>query len=75
MLKVLPRHLIGEKIVHKAVKELYTLGFILRARKTNEWHVSLNPQKKREIYTFLGISCQYDTMLYQDRKFYKEGKT
>ena len=70
MLKVLPRHLIGEKIVRTAVKELYNLGFILRMKKTNELHVSLNPRKKQEIYQFLGINY-YDTSLYQNRKYYK----
>lgn len=72
MLKKLPRHLVGEKIVRKAVKELYDLDFIRRSRKTNDWHVSLKPRKKKEIYEFLGISCYHDTLSYQNRKFYKE---
>ncbi|MDP7282456.1 MAG: hypothetical protein QF475_02365 [Candidatus Undinarchaeales archaeon] len=71
MLKILPRHSIGTKRVRTAVKELYNLGFILRMKKTNELHVSLNPRKKKEIYHFLGISY-YDTSLYQNGKFYKE---
>jgi hypothetical protein len=71
MLKILPRHMIGEKIVRDAIKELYKLRFIIKMKKTNEWHVSLNPMKKREIYEFLGIS-QYDTLLYHNKKFYKE---
>ena len=53
--KGLPSHLRGLKIVDKAIKELYRLEFITRLKKTGEWHISLNPRKKEEIYRFLGL--------------------
>ena len=55
LVKGLPKHLRGTKVVDKAIKELYQTGFIIRLKKTGEWHVSLNPRKKQEIYRFLGI--------------------
>lgn len=55
LVKGLPSHLRGKKIVKKAVKELYQKGFLIRSKKTGEWHVSLNPQKRKEIYRFLGL--------------------
>ncbi|MBU2589521.1 MAG: hypothetical protein KJ939_01415 [Nanoarchaeota archaeon] len=56
LVKGLPSHLRGCKVVDKAIKELYNLQFLTRLKKTGEWHVSLNPRKKEEIYRFLGIS-------------------
>ncbi len=56
LVKGLPSHLRGEKVVDKAIKELYQLGFITKLKKTGEWHVSLNPSKKEEIYRFFRIS-------------------
>ena len=53
--KGLPAHLRGVKVVDKAIKELYKLDFFIRLKKTGEWHVSLNPRKKQEIYRFLRI--------------------
>ena len=53
--KGLPSHLRGTKIVSKAIEELYKLEFLTRLKKTGEWHVSLNPRKKEEIYRFLKI--------------------
>jgi len=53
--KGLPSHLRGAKIVEKAIKELYQKEFLIKSKKTGEWHVSLNPQKKKEIYRFLGL--------------------
>ena len=53
--KGLPAHLRGTKVYKKAIKELYQLGFLLKAKKTGEWHVSLNTSKKEEIYRFLGL--------------------
>ena len=50
LVKGLPSHLRGEKIVEKAIKE-----FFIKSKKTGEWHVSLNPQKRKEIYKFLGL--------------------
>ena len=55
LVKGLPSHLRGDKIVEKAIKELYQKEFLLKSKKTGEWHVSLNPQKKKEIYNFLGL--------------------
>jgi hypothetical protein len=55
LVKGLPSHLKEEKIVEKAIKELYQKDFLLISKKTGEWHVSLNPQKKKEIFNFLGL--------------------
>ncbi len=55
LVKSLPSHLRGTKVVGKAIKELYKLEFLLKAKKTGEWHVSLNPRKVEEIYRFLGL--------------------
>jgi len=53
LFKGLPKHLIGRKETKDALNELYKLGFINRYKKTNEIHVSLNIQKKKEIEDFL----------------------
>ena len=55
LVKSLPMHLRGQKITVKAVEELTKLEFLLKMKKTGEWHVSLNPKKKEEIYRFLGL--------------------
>lgn len=55
LVKSLPKHLRGEKVTIKAIEELYQLGFLLKMKKTGEWHVSLNPRKKEEIYRFLNL--------------------
>jgi len=55
LVKSLPKHLHGEKITKKAIGELYKKDFLLRMKKTGEWHISLNPRKKEEIYRFLGL--------------------
>ena len=55
LVKGLPSHLRGAKVVDKAIKELYQFEFLTRLKKTGEWHVSLNPRKKEEIYRFLGL--------------------
>lgn len=55
LVKGLPKHLRGAKVVDIAIKELHQLDFLIRTKKTGEWHVSLNPRKKEEIYFFLGI--------------------
>jgi hypothetical protein len=55
LVKGLPSHIRGAKIVENAIKELYQLEFLTRLKKTGEWHVSLNPRKKGEIYRFLGL--------------------
>ena len=55
LVKGLPSHMKGSKVVDKAIKELFQLEFLTRLKKTGEWHVSLNPRKKEEIYRFLGL--------------------
>jgi len=55
LVKSLPSHLRGCKVVDKAIKELYQLCFLTKLKKTGEWHISLNPRKKEEIYRFLEI--------------------
>ena len=55
LVKGLPRHLRGEKIVHQAIEELYQIQFLTKAKKTGEWHVSLNPAKKEDIFRFLNL--------------------
>lgn len=62
LVKGLPKHLRGTKVVDYAIEELQKMGFLIRLKKTGEWHVSLNPRKKEEIYRFLGLPPeQYNT--------------
>ncbi len=58
--KCLPKHLRGRKETTEAIEELYRNGFLLRMKKTGEWHVSLNPEKKEEICRFLGWEGRRD---------------
>jgi len=53
LFKGLPKHIRGEKIVKMALEELYKKEMIIRFKKTNQLHVSLNPQKKKEIEDLL----------------------
>ncbi|MFA6089462.1 MAG: hypothetical protein WC755_06365 [Candidatus Woesearchaeota archaeon] len=53
--KGLPGHLRGTKVVSDAIDELIKIEFLIRLKKTGEWHVSLNPRKKEDIYRFVGI--------------------
>ncbi|HLC65671.1 MAG TPA: hypothetical protein VJI46_06130 [Candidatus Nanoarchaeia archaeon] len=53
--KGLPKHLRGTKIVQDAIHELYQIEFLTKLMKTGQWHVSLNPRKKEEIYRFLNL--------------------
>ena len=55
----LPSHLRGGKIVDKAINELYDFDFLIKLKKTGEWHISLNPRKKEKIYRFLGLPPRY----------------
>ena len=55
IVKGLPPHLRGTKLVNNAIAELYQNEFLLKLKKTGEWHVSLNPSKKKEIFEFLGL--------------------
>jgi DNA-binding MarR family transcriptional regulator len=43
------------KITKQAINELYKLGFIKKYKKTSEIHISLNPEKKKEIEEFLDV--------------------
>ncbi|MCK4522132.1 MAG: hypothetical protein KAU20_06150 [Nanoarchaeota archaeon] len=53
LFKGLPKHLVGRKETKDALEELYKIGFINRYKKTDEIHVSLNIDKKKEIERFL----------------------
>jgi len=53
--KGLPSHLVGAKVTKEAIKELHKLGFLLSKKSTGEIHVSLNPEKMKEIFEFLGL--------------------
>ena len=55
LVKGLPKHLRGTKIVQNAIDELYKIEFLTKLKKSGEWHVSLNSRKKEEIYRFLGL--------------------
>ena len=55
LVKGLPKHLRGTKIVQNSIDELYKIDFLTKLKKTGEWHVSLNPRKKEEIYGFLNL--------------------
>lgn len=55
LVKGLPSHLRGTNVADKAIDELLKLEFLIRLKKTGEWHVSLNPRKKEDIYTFLKL--------------------
>mgnify|MGYP001612309189 FL=1 len=53
LVKGFPKHMRGEMIVKKAIEDLFKNGFLLRKMSTGEWHVSLNPEKKKEIMKFM----------------------
>ena len=44
-----PKHLIGEKIVDFAIKELFDKGILINKQSTGELHCSLNTTKLKEI--------------------------
>lgn len=54
----LPSHLRGGKLVQEALKELEREGWILPAKKTQEIHYSLNPEKTKEILQFYEQYCK-----------------
>ncbi len=58
--KGLPKHLRGTKLVKDSIDELYKMEFLTKLKKTGEWHVSLNPRKKEEIYRFLGLPPEHE---------------
>ncbi|MBI2558565.1 hypothetical protein HYW20_04535 [Candidatus Woesearchaeota archaeon] len=51
ILKGLPKHLVGNKVVKEALKELEKDEWLVPAKKTGETHYSLNPNKSSEIYS------------------------
>ncbi len=51
--KGLPKHIIGRKETKSALEKLYKKEFILKSKKTYEFHVSLNIEKKKDIEIFL----------------------
>ena len=53
VLKSLPNHISGRKLIERAVKELMKLEFIMVYKKTGEDHVSLNPRKVKDINDFI----------------------
>ena len=58
ILKGLPSHLRGGKIVRDALKELEKDEWIVPAKKTNEIHYSLNQRKTEEILLFYEKYCK-----------------
>lgn len=58
ILKGLPKHLIGEKIVKEVLKELERDEWLLSANKTGEVHYWLNQKKTNEILQFYEKYCR-----------------
>tara|TARA_B100000315_G_C14205724_1_gene419709 strand:+ start:272 stop:535 length:264 start_codon:yes stop_codon:yes gene_type:complete len=58
IVKGLPSHLRGDKIILKVLKELQRDKWIISAKKTGEIHYSLNPEKTDEILKFYEKYCK-----------------
>ena len=58
VLKGLPKHMVGEKIVKDALKELVKDEWLISARKTGEIHYYLNSRKAPEISQFYERYCK-----------------
>lgn len=58
ILKGLPKHLIGNKIVKEALKELVKDEWITPVKKTGETHYYLNSRKSGEILQFYEKYCK-----------------
>ncbi len=58
ILKGLPTHLKGSKMVKEALKELEKDEWIIPVKKTGEIHYSLNPKKANEILQFYEKYCK-----------------
>lgn len=43
----------GQKLIEEAIKELINDQFLLCKKSTGEFHVSLNPRKKKDIMEFV----------------------
>jgi hypothetical protein len=50
VVKGLTKHIRGQKFVKKAISDLIKKELLLSSKKTNQIHVSLNPEKQKEIY-------------------------
>ena len=59
ILKGLPIHLRGNKIVKEVLKELEKDEWLIPARKSGEIHYSLNPKKSNEILGFYEKYCKH----------------
>ena len=58
ILKGLPKHLVGNKVVKEVLKELEKDEWLVPAKKTGEIHYSLNPKKANEILQFYEKYCK-----------------
>ena len=58
ILKGLPKHLIGDKIVKEVLKELIKNEWLISVRKTGEIHYYLNSRKDDEIMQFYEKYCK-----------------
>ena len=58
ILNGLPKHLIGDKIVKEALKELVKDEWLIPVKKTNETHYHLNSKKANEILQFYEKYCK-----------------
>ena len=58
ILKGLPSHLRGDKLVKEVLKELEKDEWLFPAKKTGETHYSLNPKKIAEILQFYEKYCK-----------------
>ena len=57
ILKGLPSHLRGNKIVKEVLKELVKDGWLIAMKKTGEMHYSLNREKVGDILKFYEKYC------------------
>ncbi|MBI3035273.1 hypothetical protein HYY71_03035 [Candidatus Woesearchaeota archaeon] len=57
-LKGLPKHIVGEKIVKDALKELVKDEWMIPVRKTGEVHYYLNSKKTDDILQFYEKYCK-----------------
>lgn len=58
ILKGLPSHLRGDKIVKEVLKELEKNEWLIPTKKTGETHYSLNQKKANEILQFYEKYCK-----------------
>ena len=58
ILKGLPKHLIGDKMVKDVLKDLLKDEWLLPTKKTGEIHYYLNSRKAAEIWQFYEKYCK-----------------